>query len=276
MNSPIISVIIPLYNKENTIKYTIESVLNQSFTDFELIIIDDGSTDSSAKIVSLYEDKRIRYMCKENGGVSSARNEGVRIAIGEWILFLDADDILYNQALESLFTPIINCPEVGIVCGQFHFKKGNTYITHLASNFEGIVTNNFKFYFINKIQLRMGNFIIRKSIVQKHYFNENLSRYEDMQSLLDWMRVVKMYAVSKYVMCYNTDASSLSRPSGNMEKDFVWHLDFRRKTFWEKCKLGELMYLGLVNYPNHRCDIVKKYYKYVCFMIIAKLKLLVE
>ena len=100
-----ISIIIPLYNKATSIKRTIHSVLSQSYTDFELIIINDGSTDNSAEIVNKqFYDKRIRYIYQDNAGVSSARNRGIKEAIGEWILFLDADDILYPNALKILIS----------------------------------------------------------------------------------------------------------------------------------------------------------------------------
>ena len=100
-----ISIIIPLYNKATSIKRTIHSVLSQSYTDFELIIINDGSTDNSAEIVNKqFYDKRIRYIYQDNAGVSSARNRGIKEAIGEWILFLDADDVLYPNALKILIS----------------------------------------------------------------------------------------------------------------------------------------------------------------------------
>ena len=89
-----ISIIIPLYNKKKTILKSIESVLSQTYSDWELLIVNDGSTDGSETLVQrflLYS--RIKLLNKKNGGVSSARNEGIRDAHGDWILFLDADDL---------------------------------------------------------------------------------------------------------------------------------------------------------------------------------------
>ena len=96
------SVVIPLYNKRNSLKACIESVLNQSYKDFELIVVDDGSTDGSKEIVREFEDKRIRLIEKKNGGVSSARNLGVRSARNSWIAFLDGDDIWTKWHLETI------------------------------------------------------------------------------------------------------------------------------------------------------------------------------
>lgn len=88
----LISVIVPLYNKEKHICSTITSILNQSYNDFELIIVDDGSSDKSVEIVSKIEDPRVILVRKKNGGPASARNLGVKKASGKWIYFLDADD----------------------------------------------------------------------------------------------------------------------------------------------------------------------------------------
>ena len=77
-------------------------------------------------------------------------------------------------------------------------------------------------------------------------------------------------------MYYNKDASSLSIPSKNIEKDFIYHLYFKHKSFWEKCKMGELIYLGLINYPDDRRVIFKKYYRYIIYVIIAKLNLILQ
>lgn len=94
MNQIKVSVIVPLYNAENFAKRCIESVLLQSFSNYELILIDDGSKDNTGAICDQYaaKDNRIRVIHKKNGGVSSARNEGLNIAQGEWVTFLDADD----------------------------------------------------------------------------------------------------------------------------------------------------------------------------------------
>lgn len=99
-----ISVIVPIYNSEKYISECIESVLNQTYKNFELLLVDDGSKDSSGDICRKYEkqDDRIKYIYKENGGVSSARNHGVQIAAGEYIAFVDSDDIVKPEILETL------------------------------------------------------------------------------------------------------------------------------------------------------------------------------
>lgn len=114
-----VSIIVPVYNTATQLSRCIDSILNQSFRDFELIIVDDGSTDGSGKICDDYSDtdNRIRVIHKENGGVSSARNRGLDIASGEWIYFIDSDDELLPDGLQSL----INCisDEVDLVMGGY-------------------------------------------------------------------------------------------------------------------------------------------------------------
>lgn len=104
-----VSVIVPVYNAEIYIKDCINSVLSQTYTDFELILIDDGSSDSSGKICDEYAIKyaQIKVYHKKNGGVSSARNLGIEKSIGEWILFLDADDELYSNCLEICINTVL-------------------------------------------------------------------------------------------------------------------------------------------------------------------------
>lgn len=99
-----ISVITPTYNRQNLINNAIDSILAQSFEDFEMIIVDDGSTDSTKSLVAKYmsNDPRIRYFLKENGGPSAARNFGIEQAVGKWILYLDSDDTLFPNCLETM------------------------------------------------------------------------------------------------------------------------------------------------------------------------------
>ena len=101
MKSPTISVIVPVYNAEKTLRRCVDSILAQTFEDFELILINDGSKDQSGDICDEYaaKDSRVKTIHKTNGGVSSARNAGLRIAQGEYIAFIDSDDYIDNDYL---------------------------------------------------------------------------------------------------------------------------------------------------------------------------------
>ena len=98
----LVSIIIPVYNSEKYIKRCLKSILNQTYENIEMIVVDDGSTDNSFNIISKFEDKRIRYFKKENEGVSIARNYGIKRAVGEYLLFVDSDDYIAKDIVEEL------------------------------------------------------------------------------------------------------------------------------------------------------------------------------
>ena len=108
---PFFTVIIPLYNKEQFIGSTLKSILQQHFTDFEILIIDDGSTDKSVEKIKEFEDERIRFYTKQNGGVSTARNYGIDLAAADYITFIDADDYWYPDFLQQMHRNINRFPE---------------------------------------------------------------------------------------------------------------------------------------------------------------------
>ena len=120
MSNPKISVIIPVYNAESTLRRCVDSVLAQTFTDFECLLINDGSKDRTGKICEEYaaKDNRIRVFHRENGGLSSARNLGLDNAKGEWISFCDGDDCLCKNSLAILYSNIND--DVDLVVGGIY------------------------------------------------------------------------------------------------------------------------------------------------------------
>lgn len=116
---PLISIVIPVYNSEKTLHRCVDSILNQTFDDWELLLIDDGSKDSSGEICDDYakKNKRIRVFHKENGGVSSARNLGLDNVCGEWITFCDSDDFVYSDWLNNYVENIAN--DIDLICQGF-------------------------------------------------------------------------------------------------------------------------------------------------------------
>jgi len=114
------TVIIPLYNKEKYIENAIKSVLNQTFTDFELVIIDDFSSDKSAAIAATFESEKVQLIYHEkNCGLSASRNTGIKKANSNYITFLDADDLWKPTFLESIFQLIQNFPEARIFATNY-------------------------------------------------------------------------------------------------------------------------------------------------------------
>lgn len=113
-----VSVIIPTYNRAHLIAEAIQSVLDQTFTDFEIIVVDDGSTDNTKDVVDRFTDPRIRYIYQENQWAAIARNTGIEATSGEYLTFLDSDDVLTESALLRAVQVLDTHPEVGFVYGQ--------------------------------------------------------------------------------------------------------------------------------------------------------------
>ena len=128
MTNMLFTIVIPLYNKEKYIRQTVDCVLSQTIEDYELLIIDDGSTDGSLEIVSGIVDPRIRIIHQENGGVSKARNRGIREAKGKYITFLDADDVWTTDFLETCLSLFQQFPDAKVVCPSYQMKYENRIV----------------------------------------------------------------------------------------------------------------------------------------------------
>lgn len=179
-DKPLVSVIIPVYNGAGCIGKAIESLKNQNFRDFEVIIIDDGSTDDTcSKVNELCRDfEHITIVKKSNEGVSSARNEGINRATGKFIAFLDADDVWVPGKLEQQVNILNNNPQTGLIF--------SSHIQNTTGNIAGKYNRDKSGSFL-KTLIHQGNFIttssvmLRKEILEKHSirFNTSLSYGED-------------------------------------------------------------------------------------------------
>jgi len=207
---PTISVIIPAYNAERTILETVESVRQQTFSDFELIVINDGSTDRTLELLNTVEDPRLKIFSYENGGAAVARNRGISHATGDFIAFLDADDLWTLDKLELQLVALQQHPEAGVAyswtyCideqGKFlyHletvFFEGNVYPQLLVKNFLGC----------GSIPL-----IRRQAIESISKFNHSLVPVEDWDY---WLRLAALWSfvlVPKALILYRKSINSLS------------------------------------------------------------------
>jgi glycosyltransferase involved in cell wall biosynthesis len=208
MPHPKVSVIMPTYNRAKRLKEAIESVLNQTLRDFELIIINDGSTDNTREVISKFKDKRIVYLEKKNGGPSSARNSGLLRAEGRYISYLDDDDIYYPCHLKILSRYLDINPDIGLIYGSAHFRSGRR------------VFKPYPFTYSQE-RLELDNFIPYNSLMHRKeclkkagFFDENLSFAEDWDL---WLRISDFYKIShleKFVACvrfHETDKSDAAQ-----------------------------------------------------------------
>ncbi len=258
MSIKLISVVIPLYNKEASIAQSLKSVLSQEYDDFEVVIVDDGSTDGSVAVVEAINDPRIRLIKQENGGPSKARNTGVKNAKGEWILFLDADDEMLPEALEFFSEKIQKNADADMFLGEVIVNNGKT--EHLAVEYkEGVVSNPFKSHVFGRLYQCSGTTVYRKTIVEENPFDERVRRYEDLQRIFKLYSKYSLYLCHKPVAKINLEFSAASRARKDIKEDFLGHLDFKGKSFWEKMALYSF-FLGERGYYGEQC---KKLYPWL-------------
>jgi glycosyltransferase involved in cell wall biosynthesis len=204
------SVIIPLYNKADYISKTVQSVLNQTVAEFEIIIVDDGSTDNSLEIVESFRDERIRIIRQENNGVSSARNTGIVNSKYEYVALLDADDYWTTTFLEEI-SSMIRCIEADM------------YGTNYFLNTDGNLSDNrytikrgkqsVSKWFLSHLRpvFFTSSVVIRKQIFEKTgMFDTRISYGEDMDM---WIRIASCGEIaysSKRLVVYNKTKDSLT------------------------------------------------------------------
>lgn len=193
---PVISVVIPVYNKEKFIENTIYSVLNQTLSDFELIIVDDSSTDKSLSIIDSIEDKRIKTYSIKNSGVSKSRNYGVEKSTSNLIAFLDADDLWKKNHLEQLYKLYLENPNCGMYAMSYmkniNFKSYKKSYFGL-SNFSGILENFFTSSSVDCIASSSSVMIPLNVFKKINGFNENLKKREDTAL---WIKIALNYKIA--------------------------------------------------------------------------------
>lgn len=245
------SVIIPLYNKEKAIRSTLESVLCQSYPHFEIIVVDDGSTDSGPALVLSMKEGRIRLIRQENGGPGSARNLGISQAKYEWVVFLDADDLMLPGALDTFASHLDDHPEADMIVGNFEMEDQDRIWTYHDKPLPPIVTNNYKAWFMKELMPCAGTYACKKHLLVKHPYKEELRRSEDTEVLFNVFREARIIRTDTPVMRYRRDYSVESRKKSGIRKDFQGHLSFDRwKPLWELICLYELYVEAKNNYPD--------------------------
>ncbi len=184
MSDPFFSVIIPTYNRSAFIRRSISSVLNQQFQDFEVIVVDDGSTDNTESEVATVNDKRLRYFKKDNGERGAARNFGVRQARGRYINFLDSDDSFYPHHLQTAHEFLSRNP-VEVFSLEFDVRDLQGRLHRAPDPADGI---NRKIVFGN--YLGLSPVFARKEVLLENRFNEDRA----LSSLEDWELWIRLCA----------------------------------------------------------------------------------
>lgn len=232
-----ISVVIPLYNKEKAIVGTLNSVLAQTYTDYEVIVVNDGSTDQSKEVIELWLAEnssrcgcRFRLLSKSNGGVCSARNRGIREAKGEYIALLDADDLWDKDYLAEQVKMIYDFPEAAMWGINFaEVTEGNKLVRKLATGlpdgYRGYVEHYFEMKGRTSDLFCSSSVVICKEVFDKiGYFDEQIWYGEDNDM---WWRIIARYPIAfydRYMVFYQFDVENraLLKPKP-LDKDLPYY-----------------------------------------------------
>ncbi|HLV70166.1 MAG TPA: glycosyltransferase family A protein [Xanthomarina sp.] len=226
---PFFSIIIPLYNKEKHIKNTLQSVLDQSFSNFEVIIVNDGSTDNSLNQVNAVIDERIKVYSIENSGVSAARNYGIKKAQAEYITFLDADDLWESHHLKNLDELLKTFPDCGLYATAYNRKLQDKILKvkyHLIphdTTWMGIVSDYFKSSIYNPIAWTSAVMVPKKILETLNGFDENITLGAGEDTDL-WIRIALKYRIafhSKVTAIHNLHADNRLSNTNTNKRAFI-------------------------------------------------------
>lgn len=208
----LVSIIMPAFNAQNTIAISIDSVLNQIYRNWELLIVNDGSTDATRKVIDTYSDPRIRVFTKENGGVSQARNFGLDRINGEFVAFIDSDDLWKKDKLEKQVEFFDNySSDTGLCFTKIHGFLERENFSFPMQNFELCIERDNYHNLLIYDYIPTLTVILRRDVVnQVGYFDESLRGTEDWDY---WIRVAKTYKIiyiNEVLAYYRVQAVSLS------------------------------------------------------------------
>lgn len=245
-----VSIIIPNYNYAHFLSETVASVLSQTFSNFECIIVDDGSTDNSKNVITslIQKDQRIKSVFKLNGGLSSARNAGIKASTGDYIAFLDADDIWDENKLKDQIQEILSDTKINFVFSNYvgFYPDGRTdYFKHEFGD-----TSPFDFIKQNPIAGSASSVLLSKELVNKvGFFDETLRSTEDHDY---WFRCIvagaKIKFCDKYQVKIRLHNNSMSTNVKRMNYFNYYVFSKQLKIFPEALKKVDLLrFKRLVN-----------------------------
>lgn len=217
------SVIISLYNKETHIKSTIESVLAQTFQDFEIIVVNDGSTDASEAIVNSISDHRIKYFKQDNKGASAARNTAISKASGQYLALLDADDLWQESYLETISQLIKSHPDHQVFAAAVNIETSNGVIRSVYSikdirDKDIYIVDYFESSYINTV-LTSSSTVVHQSVFDKiGTYDTSLKSGQDTDL---WIRIglhYKVVFINDVLATYRYEKKSLSNRTKRADK----------------------------------------------------------
>ena len=208
MYMPLISVVIPTYNRADRIERSVRSVLDQTYRNIEVIIIDDGSSDHSKEVIDQIRDERVRYFYQENAGAASARNRGIDEAKGEWIAFQDSDDCWFPEKLMDQVLAA-QCTYCDIVFCKLLLTDKQIELPKRIG--EGPVAHKYDIYGVGTQTI-----MVRSDVAKNEKFNTSIPRYEDTEWLYRILKDHRGYCLDKPLVEYAINEDSLSSDYSKM------------------------------------------------------------
>jgi len=184
-NTPTVSFIMPTYNRGYCISVAIQSIVNQTRADWELIVVDDGGDDATADVVAAFHDKRIQYYKKKNGGAASARNYGVQYTHGEWIAYLDSDNVLFPAYLETMLDWLSKAPKAVFTIPRgkrtLELYEDGKLTQYIDDSNDTPPALTLKGIFYKEVHLETNGFMHARSIIK-----EGIRWDETIHAMEDW------------------------------------------------------------------------------------------
>ena len=209
-NNPLVSIVIPTYNREDFIEEAVDSVISQTYKNWELFIVDDGSTDNTEGVVKKYlTDSRVSYHKKENGGQSSGRNFGYKISSGEFIAFLDSDNYWHAERLEKSVNAANDNPDCGVIYADNITvdEQGNEMHRDIMRRYSGDITA--KLMYDNFVTINTS-MIKRECIEVMGLLDESFRRAPDYEFWLRLSTKYKFYYLPEFVAYYREFPGQIS------------------------------------------------------------------
>ena len=266
MPATFFTVVIPTYNRAGFIADTIRSVLAQTFTAFEIVVVDDGSKDNTAEVVRQFVDPRVQYHFKENGERGMARNYGLARAQGEYVLFLDSDDLLHPNHLATLHSAIQEQNQPNFIATKFDFNRNGQ---RSASDLAPLPAGHYGLEFFLQGNAMACNICVRRQNPGLKLFEEDRSfaAVEDWMFMLENTQVDTVYLVDAVTLTMNdhdgrsmrADNSGLVR---RLELAATWMQRLRLTPVQHQKLMGHLHYLCAIHcYMDNRRSEAFKYWR---------------
>jgi glycosyltransferase involved in cell wall biosynthesis len=207
---PLVSVIIPVYNGEKTIQETLESVLSQTLSDFELLVINDGSQDSTLERVSIVKDSRIKVFSYANAGLAASRNRGLKLASTDYISFIDADDLWTPDKLKSQYQALQNNPQAAVAYSWTDYIDDSSQFLRRGSHITVNGDAYAKLLVIDFLENGSNALIRKQALIDVGGFDESLPAAEDWDIFLKLAAYYPFAAVSSPQILYRLSGNSMS------------------------------------------------------------------